>query len=217
MKLAQFRRSDLGLASVLFIFSALAVFYSLNWFRWTDDLLRDCCLWLTPYAQQEDQILLVYAPPALLESASPELVSLVDSIQRQSPKKIAIEATGPVRDFAPFNHVNRASALTFGFPLNELLASGSVATRNTFRIGFIDLHHCGQAIYRNGIVSTEQAGAKLNSFEYEIAKSVSPLSEKLPRASYGIRYAGGPNTLPHIDSKALLKGCLLYTSPSPRD
>lgn len=209
MKLSQFRRSDLGLATALFIFSALSVCYSLNWFRWTDDLLRDSCLWLTPFAQQEDQILLVYAPPTLLESASPGLLSLVDSIQRQSPKKIAIEATGPVRDFAPFNHVHRASALTFGFPLEKLLASGSATTKNTFRIGFIDLHHSGQAIYRNGIISREQAGVKLNSFEFEIAKSVSPLSERLPTESFGIRYAGGPNTLPHIDSKALLKGNLI--------
>ena len=209
MKLAQFRRSDFGLAAMLCVFSAVAVFSSLNWFRWTDNLLRDVCLWLTPYSQQDDQILLVYAPPTLLESASPELISLIDSIGRQSPKKIAIQVTGPVRDFGPLNHAPNASALTLGFPLDQLLASESAITSNTFRIGFVDLHHQGQPIYRNGIVSTEQAGAKLNSFEFEIAKSVSPLSENLPSTSFGIRYAGGPNTLPHIDSKSLLKGNLI--------
>ncbi len=209
MKLAQFRRSDFGLAAVLCIFSALAVFYSLTWFRWTDDLLSDACLWLLPNSQQEDQILLVYASPKLLESASPALISLVDSIQRQSPKKIAIEATGSVSDFSPLNHVPHASVLTLGFPLDKLLASGSATTRNTFRIGFVDLHHCSQPIYRNGVVSTEQAGSKLNSFEFEIAKSVSPLSDNLPSTTYGIRYAGGPNTLPHIDANSLLKGNLI--------
>ncbi len=209
MKLAQFRRSDFGLIAVLCIFSTLAVFYSLNWFRWTDDLMRDACLWLTPSSQQEDQILLVYAPPKILESASPALISLIDSIQQQSPKKIAIQATGSVRDFSRLNQVSGASALTLGFPLDRLLASGSATTRNTFRIGFVDLHHRGQSIYRNGIVSTEQADSKLRSFEFEIAKSVSPLSENLPSDSYGIRYAGGPNTLPHIDSKSLLKGNLI--------
>lgn len=209
MKLAQFRRSDFGLATVLCIFSALAVLYSLNWFRWTDDLLRDGCLWLTPSSQQNDQILLVYAPPELLESASPNLISLIDSIQQQSPKKIAIEATGSVEDYVALNHVPRASALTVGFPLEHLLAPGSSPAGNTFRIGFVDLNHSGQPIYRNGVVSTEQADAKLNSFEFSIAKSVSPLSGKLPAASYGIRYAGGPNTFPHIGSRSLLKGNLI--------
>ena len=209
MKLAQLRRSDFGLVTVLSVFSILAVLYSLNWFRWTDDLLRDVCLWLTPAAQQKDQILLVYAPPALLESASPAFVSLIDSIRQQSPKKIAIQTTGPFRDFGPLNHTLGASALILGFPLERLLAAGSAINKSTFRIGFVDLHHRSQPIYRNGIVSTEQSGSKLNSFEFEIAKSVSPLSEKLPSASFGIRYAGGPNTLAHIDSQSLLKGNLI--------
>jgi CHASE2 domain-containing sensor protein len=209
MKLAQFRRNDFGLPAALCVFSALAVLYSLNWFRWTDDLLRDCGLWLTPSMQQKDQLLLVYAEPQLLESASPELITLLDSIEQQSPKKIGIVATGPSRNFSALNHIPRASALTVGFPLQKLLTSESPVNKNKFRTGFIDLNHSKQPIYRNGVVSTQHAGSRLNSFEFEVAKSVSPLSDNLPSAHYGIRYAGGPNTLAHIDSSALLKGNLI--------
>jgi len=209
MKLAQFRRSNFGLTTALYVFFALAVANSLNGFQWTDNLLRDGCLWLTPSSQQENQILLVYAEPEILESASPQLISLIQAIDRQSPKKIAIEATGSINAFEPLNRVPRASTLTVGFSLQNLLTSDAAASKNSFTTGFIDLFHSGQAIYRKAIVSTVHAGAKLNSFEHEIATSVSPLSENLPKTMYGIRYAGRPSTIANIDAQTLLNGNLI--------
>ena len=209
MKLAQFHRSNFGLATAFYVLVALAVANGFHWFRSTDNLLRDCCLWLTPSSKYEDKILLVYADPEILESASPELISLIREIEQQSPKKIAIEATGSISKFASLNRSPHAASLTIGFPLDELLDVRSVIRNITFTTGFVDLHHCSQPIYRNGIVSTERARRKLNSFEFEIVKSVSPLSENLPAATFGIRYAGGPNTIANIEAETLLNGNLL--------
>ena len=209
MKLAQFHRSNFGLATAFYVLVALAVANGFHWFRSTDNLLRDSCLWLTPSSQYEDQILLVYADPEILESASPQLISLVREIEKQSPKKIAIEATGPISKFESLNRSPRASSLTIGFPLDKLTEVKSGKRRNTFTTGFVDLHHCSQPIYRNAIVSTERARRKLNSFEFEIVKSVSPLSDNLPATTFGIRYAGGPNTIANIEAETLLNGNML--------
>lgn len=209
MNLAKFQRSNFGLSTALFVLIALVVANNFHWFHSTDNLLRDCCLWLTPSSQHTDQILLVYADPETLESASPQLISLIQNIEHQSPKKIAIEATGPVSAFESISRISRASSLIIGFPLEKLRAVQKASKNRTFATGFVDLHHCSQPIYRNGIISTKNEKTKLNSFEYQIVKSVSPLSENLPNKTFGIRYAGGPNTIANIEAHRLLNGNLL--------
>ena len=209
MNLAKFRRNNFGLSAALVVLVVLVVANNLRWFRSTDNLLRDSCLWLTPSSQLDGQILLVYVEPEILESASPQLISLIQEIERQSPKKIAIEATGPISAFEPINRISRVSNLTIGFPIDDLKDVRSVSRNRTFSTGFIDLHHGSQPIYRDGITSIKTEKARLNSFEFQIVKSVSPLSENLPSTTFGIRYAGGPNTIANIQARTLLDGNML--------
>lgn len=209
MKLGTFRRSNFGLTTALYIFLAIAAADALRWFAPTDSLLNNGCIWLTSPTQRTDQLLLVYAEPKILETASPELMSLIQEIHNHSPKKIAIESTGLIHDFKDLNRLSCAGQLTVGFEFDELVSNPTATSKNRFNTAFIDLFHANQAVYQNGITSKSGSGTALRSFELEIAKAVSPLTETFPESSYGIRYVGGPNAIPNIKARGLLNGNLL--------
>ncbi|MDB4766412.1 CHASE2 domain-containing protein [bacterium] len=210
MKLGKFRRSNFGIMQAVCICFVIVAAYALNWFKPTDDLLRNGCIWLTSSARQDDsQLLLVYADPEILENASPELTYLLQEINEHSPKKIGIEANGSLRNFAALNRLPFASQLTIGFRSEELLAHPSTSADNRFDTGFVDLFHSRQPVYRTSASSLKGEEKTLHSLEFEIAQSVLPLTDNLPKASYGIRYQGGANTIPNIKADVLLNGNLL--------
>ena len=210
MKLEKFRRSDFGMMQAICICFVIVSAHWLNLFKPIDDLLRNGCIWLTASSQQDDsQLLLVYANPEILEDASPQLTRLLKEINQNSPKKIGIEANGSLHNFAALNRLSFASRLTIGFNSQELLSQPETATENRFDTGFADLFHSRQPVYRTSLSSLGGRDKDLHSFEFEIAQSVLPLTENLPKTSYGIRYQGGANAIPNIKADMLLNGNML--------
>ena len=210
MKLEKFRRSNFGQMQAICICFVIVAAYALNLFEPTDDLLRNGCIWLTASSHQDDsQLLLVYADPESLEDASPELIHLLKEINQNSPKKIGIEANGALRNFAALNRLPFASQLTIGFRADELLAHPLSSAKTGFDTGFVDLFHSRQPIYRSSVSSLKGKDSDLHSFEFKIAQSVLPLTENLPKATYGIRYQGGANAIPNIRADVLLNGNML--------
>lgn len=209
MELGKFQRSNYGLATALYLLLAIATGQLLGWFCATDDLLRSGCIRLTPPGTPQEQLLLVYAPPELLKSASPALVSLIEQINFRSPKKIAIEATGSIAQFSKLNQLSWSPQLTVGFGHDEIADHADAAYHNRFTTGFLDLDRMHQPLYRQGTTTLTDQTSPIRSFEYEITKSISPLTHNLPDGKYGIRYLGGENSIANIRYRELLNGNML--------
>jgi hypothetical protein len=156
----------------------------------------------------QDQLLLVYLPPEMLKSASPPLISLIEQIALRSPKKIAIQANGPVSRFGALNQLSCSSQLTVGFRKNEIQTYYDSGNKTRFTPGFLDLVQ-KQASLCTGTTSVSGEEIPIRSFEYEIVKSVSPLTKNLPAGEYGIRYLGGENSIANIRYHELINGNML--------
>ena len=209
MKLGKFRRTNFGLSTALYVSIAVVSALVWNWFESTDNLLRNSCSQLASASPNADKLLLVYAEPEILKSASPTLIQLIQQINRHDPKKIAVIATGSLPDFAALNQLPNAARLAVGFKYDYLKSNLLKIRQSKFTPGFIDLHHSDQPVYRDGTTSVQGDKTKLRSLEYEIAKSAAPLSDNLPDFRYGIRFCGNANSIANIRATDLLNGNLL--------
>lgn len=209
MELGKFHRSNFGFATALYLLLAIATAQLLGGFSETDNLLRSVCIWATPSSTPQDQMLLVYVPPKMLSWASPELISLIEQINYRSPRKIAIAATGTIDQYLKLNQLSCSPQLTVGFGHDEIALNSEAVNKTRFTTGFLDLVPLNQPLFRQGTTVLTDNASPIRSFEYEIAKSIAPLTDNLPQGKFGIRYLGGENSIANIRYRELLNGNLL--------
>ncbi|MGB7342999.1 MAG: CHASE2 domain-containing protein [Pirellulaceae bacterium] len=217
-----------GVVMTLVIVLSVWTVNSLGLFRFADDCLSDLTSAFSARSYAPDNMLLVYAPAALLASDD-ELARLVDRISEHQPCKIAIVSPVSRSQSDLLKRLACADNLIVGYK-NDHADSTTQANADQLAplsAGYLDLLLDGQAVYRNHRLGQ----TKLNrddefktqwSIEAVVASQVANEAsghqsfQSIPRKPVGIRFFGGVSGLPNVSSQELLAGDVIPEMVSNR-
>ncbi len=179
-------------------------------FRAFDDIANDLLYKLGPENSNSNMVLLVPAPASSFSDPEcRQLKDLASELASFEPLKIGIlfEPTDqqlrqleqlPVAEKIVVGNRIRSSDKDQTEPKTLAASSTSRTQGSVIEQGFLNLK-MDQNVYREHFSTRSVAGTAVSSFVRVIAScAIGP--ESLPTGSFGIRYVGGVNALPHVDA-----------------
>ena len=200
-----------GMCSFLTIVAIVGTLCALSFFQQPDSRIHDLLLACQTTSDDDSDVVLVYAPTEWFSDPQcGQLNDLVNILAESRAKKIGLLFTPDEQQTKSLADNRYAKDLTVG--------AASVATRDSSTTTQTDFLTTGstallldQPVYRSHPTSWPvlNDGTACESIAMVIAQQVLN-NKKLPTGtSIGIRFAGAPNSLPHVNAAGVLDGSIV--------
>lgn len=194
-----------GVVTTLVIVLSVWLVQTFGLLQNSDDRLSDFVNAFSAHSYNRSNVLLVYAPEAILTSDDQQLADLVQTINDFQPATVGIAHSLNQSQLRRLGSLPCASNIVVGHKRKDASASTSLVPP-AIQHGFLDLYLDGQPVYRKHVGNFGTSSTPDWSFEAVIANQVARSSNTIPDGVLRIRFESGVDGLPHVQSTDFASG-----------